>query len=470
MVRLSPEQVLANIKQSGVYDQMRQEMLDSFLSSSNGHYFDNMVNKLLSKMPNSESLEKQLSSSLDTTGVWQQLERDASNFWLTQQKHTTLEQALRNAISSGNTPANCSSSSGPLGIDPPTDRARVRKYYKRGDTVVAFVPLEDSLCERHPQYVCISTEVTACNAENNTYTVKDLDGGNGQQTMWVVSWDQLLSIRRPYEYKYNLDEQVYALYRQGAATDMAVSTEFFPGRVEHVGRISLAIRYDSGYLGHVFYDEAFPAGKVGFLRQKSIGRRRKLGDNEKTMVDAVSGRLIPSFTGFWSSQERLGLAKHGRKCRYREMPPLLVDPEQQPVSGADESVDMDIGDTGPMPSPKTNGEEGEYISEAPKPNAMHVTENYDDKQPRPLSRSRSPSISSRPLNTDYNRPSSRWDQRSPSHYSSSRSNSRPPSHYHRSRYHPRDHYRPQPRNRNYQGWRRSSRSRSPSYYAPRRHY
>ncbi|KAJ2860633.1 hypothetical protein FB639_005608 [Coemansia asiatica] len=197
-------------------------------------------------------------------------------------------------------------------------------------------------------------EIIACDSEHNAYTISDMDAQEGIQGTWVAHWDQLIAIKKSYEYVYKVGEQVYALYRDDSSTHTQVTTEFFPGRVEHVGPVSLAIRFDTGELGHVYYDEAFAAGRIGFLRRYSEERRK--ADAHDAMVE-FQGKTIPSFTGFWPQVARPGLGKHGRKVRYRQMPPLLAPCEPPPIKASSAeslspSSDMDIaGSSSGAPSP-----------------------------------------------------------------------------------------------------------------------
>ncbi|KAJ1880312.1 hypothetical protein LPJ57_002319, partial [Coemansia sp. RSA 486] len=114
-------------------------------------------------------------------------------------------------------------------------------------------------------------------------------------------------------------------------------------------------------LGHVYYDEAFAAGRIGFLRRYSEERRRT--DAHDAMVE-FQGKIIPSFTGFWPSVARPALGKHDRKVRYRQMPPLLCASEPPVKAGSarqsSPSSDMDIAGSSsgaPSPLPASNGPE-----------------------------------------------------------------------------------------------------------------
>ncbi|KAJ2065242.1 hypothetical protein GGI17_000498 [Coemansia sp. S146] len=374
MAQVSAEQVLAKLKQDGTFDMMRQQMLSSFLGSSRSTEFDQLVKNVLERaLPDittrgpdlNQLLEKRVVRDLERQGTLDQLEKDARNFWLTGDRSDTTRKNIERAVGdlhSGGT--ECLSM---LDVDPPRisggQASRSHNYYRRGDTVVAFISLCDTLCEREPPYICVAAEVIACDAVKNMYTVRDPDAGT--RSTWVVYWDQILAIKRPYECKYQVGDQVYALYRDDRGADTAVSTEFFPGRVQSVGQLSLAVKFDSGALAHVYYDEVFAAGRVGFLRNKSAERRRRREDG--AMVETAKGRAVPSFTGFWPGDAAPELGKHGRKVRYRQMPPLLVAHEPVPDTSAKErrkslgteavnisrhsspGSDMDIDNSSPEP-------------------------------------------------------------------------------------------------------------------------
>ncbi|KAJ2892929.1 hypothetical protein IWW38_003037, partial [Coemansia aciculifera] len=311
MAQVSAEQVLAKLKQNGTYDAMRQEMLASFLGSARCTSFDDKVKEQLERAYPDVStmrgpeltkvLERRLARSLEKEGVLEQLERDARNFWLAGERSLATKQQISSAIDGfrggvGQTAELPSM----LDVDPPRlagSGPRTHNYYRRGDPVVAFVSLGDTLCESHPHYVCVAAEVAACDARSNMYTVRDPDAPEAEaaQNTWVVYWDQLLAIKRPYECQYHVGDQVYALYREDGGGDTSVSTEFFPGRVECVGQLSLAVKFDSGALGHVYYDEVFAAGRVGFLRARSAERRK--ADCADAFVETPQGKVVPSFTG-----------------------------------------------------------------------------------------------------------------------------------------------------------------------------
>ncbi|KAJ2802305.1 hypothetical protein H4S07_004724, partial [Coemansia furcata] len=351
MAQVSAEQVLAELKKNGTFDMMRQEMLSSFLGSSCSTEFDALVRSVLERVypdvtrgPDmNQELEKRLVRNLERQGALEQLEKDARNFWLTGDRSETTSKNIERAVGDlHGDEAECLST---LAVDPPRmsggQGSRSHNYYRRGDGVVAFISLGDTLCERDAPYICVAAEVTACDAVKNMYTVRDPDAG--ARSTWVVYWDQLLAIKRPYECKYHVGDQVYALYRDDRGADTAVSTEFFPGHVLSVGQLSLAVRFDSGALAHVYYDEVFAAGRVGFLRNRSAERRRRR--EEGAMVENGLGRLVPSFTGFWPEEAAPELGKHERKVRYRQMPPILVAHEPLPDIGAKEtrkSVDTEV--------------------------------------------------------------------------------------------------------------------------------
>ncbi|KAJ1992050.1 hypothetical protein GGI25_004361 [Coemansia spiralis] len=345
MPQLSPEQVLAEIKQNGAYDKMRQEILKTFSESKRGKEFESQINSLLESFTKDseqtrgrdeeEHLERRVLGYLERKGRLQRIEKDARNYWLLMEKREMVENTIKQAIES----AYMSESSDrhqhsakitrPLEVDPPRippshgtgASTRTHNFYRRGDAVAAFLATGDPFCDAQ-QYICLSVEVISCDAEKSMYTVRDPDSNGTRQNNWVVYWDQIIALKRPYEQKYRDGDQVYALYRDDLGTDAAVSTEFFPGRVEHVGQMSLAIRFDTGELTHVYYDEVFAAGRVGFLRQQSEDRKKR---NAPDSMVEVHGRIIPSFTGFWPEIARPGLGNHCRKVRYRQMPPLLVD-------------------------------------------------------------------------------------------------------------------------------------------------
>ncbi|KAJ2521022.1 hypothetical protein H4217_001664 [Coemansia sp. RSA 1939] len=393
MIRLSPEQILAELKQNGTYDAMRHEMLKAFKESEHGRELEKHVASLVERftddgdsMPRSrkaeEDLERRVYGYLERHGRLEKLEKDARNYWLKRDKKDSVKRSISTAIDNVCKPDYKPSQlqsrvvSRELELDPPripghgsgTSSSRSHNYYRRGDAAAAFVPICDPLLASSPGYTCISVEVASCDAPKNMYMVNDPDAANQGplQDTWAVYWDQLIALKRPYDQKYRDGDQVYALYRMDLDTDTAVSTEFFPGRVERVSHMSLAIRFDTGELAHVYYDEVFAAGRVGFLRQQSEERKRRGASD--AMV-RVQGRVIPSFTGFWPDIAQPGLGKYDRKTRYRQMPPLLVDTQaadkyymqhQLPntrkespraAEESDRNSDMDIESSSASPEP-----------------------------------------------------------------------------------------------------------------------
>ncbi|KAJ2643067.1 hypothetical protein GGF44_001355 [Coemansia sp. RSA 1694] len=366
------QQVVARLKQNGTFDTMRQEMLASFLASARSTEFDDKVREILereyadvSTMRGPELtriLERRLVSSLERQGVLAHLERDARNFWLSGERSAATKQKITLAIGDAQASGAAASIASLVDVDPPRiagSGTRTHNYYRRGDAVVAFIALGSALCSPLAQYVCVAAEVAACDARRNMYTVRDpdadADAGSAAQNTWVVYWDQLLAIKRPYECTYHAGDQVYALFREDAGGDTAVSTEFFPARVHSVGALSLAVRFDAGgALCHVYYDEVFAAGRVGFLRARSAERRRR-GDGG-AVVETPQGKEVPSFTGFWPAEAEPRLGKHGRKVRYRQKPPLLVAQPQaktagEPLAASSPGSDMDIDNSSPEPPP-----------------------------------------------------------------------------------------------------------------------
>ncbi|KAJ1808069.1 hypothetical protein LPJ56_006152, partial [Coemansia sp. RSA 2599] len=368
---VSAEQVLHALKKNGAYDAMRQELQTTFTNSERGGDFEAKIREIMKSVSEErvylrsadkrQLLERRIAEQLGQTGLLERMDTEARNFWLVAERQKALKQRLTQAIGEAAQSAEQveDAVSRPLEIDPPrippqgsSYPPRTHSFYRRGDTVAAFVALSDPLCNES-QYMCILAEIIACDSERNAYTISDMDAHEGIQGTWVAHWDQLIAIKRPYEYVYKVGEQVYALYRDDSSTHTQVTTEFFPGRVEHVGPVSLAIRFDTGELGHVYYDEAFAAGRIGFLRRFSEERRRN--DGSDAMVE-FQGKTIPSFTGFWPDVARPALGKHGRKVRYRQMPPLLVACEPPTQAGSVEplspSSDMDIaGSSSGAPSP-----------------------------------------------------------------------------------------------------------------------
>ncbi|KAJ2609839.1 hypothetical protein H4S08_003884 [Coemansia sp. RSA 1365] len=282
-------------------------------------------------------LEKQLLEHFERSRELERIDKDARNFWLVPERRTRLNTCITQAIDEL-----CGSGTltedrikhnkvvtRSLELDPPRlpprgsrGASRGHNYYRRGDSVAAFIATTDALCQTS-QYICLLTEVSACDALKGSYTVEDLDRtGTDEQHTWVVYWDQILAIKRPYEQVYRPGDQVYALFRDDYGADAAVSTEFFPGRVEQVSQMVLAIQFDAGEMCHVYYDEVFAAGRVGFMRQMS-DERRKL--NKADAMVEVNGRFLPSFTGFWPETAQPALGKYGHKVRYRQPPHLLIE-------------------------------------------------------------------------------------------------------------------------------------------------
>ncbi|KAJ2008122.1 hypothetical protein H4R26_000397 [Coemansia thaxteri] len=476
MAQVSAEQILLKIKQNGTYDAMRQEMLTSFMASERCQDFEGKVTEVLERVFQDDDtmsvaeltryLERRVLSNLERHGVLEQLEKDARNFWVQRERRAEAKQNITRAIDDVKAAAERGSvteAAALLDIDPPRAQShgngsdsRSHHHYRRGDAVAAFVSLDDVLCERKARYVCLAVEVMACDAERSMYTVWDSEALGDAQDTWVVYWDQIMSIKRPYECTYHEGDQVYALYRDDGATDTAVSTEFFPGRVERVGPMSLAIRYDGGGgLAHVYYDEVFAAGRVGFLRQLSRERRDCQAADAMT---ELGGRMVPSFTGFWPEEAAPELGKHSRRVRYRQLPPVLVsrappsevgvqpDESQQRIENGERRnsigssrhcSDMDTGSssasipcTPEMPSAPPNGaalppaapvdtassrqaagseedgeieaEEGECVDDAPPVGRERAVGSLDSQRPSGSSLSRTPHAVK-----------SRWDQRSP---------------------------------------------------------
>ncbi|KAJ2327158.1 hypothetical protein IWW51_001902 [Coemansia sp. RSA 2702] len=344
---LTAEQVLARLKQNGTYDSMRKQQLDAFVASEHGKAFEATANSLLRRLAEDADsarvgdragyLERRLVEQLKLNGRMERMERDTRNYWFAADRHDAVAKSISAAIGQlrdGSTArVDGSTVSRPLEVDPPRlppagSRGRSHNYYRRGDAVAVFVPVGDSL-RAAPEYICLALGIDACDSARNMYSVRDADAAGSGQSKWAVYWDQILAIKRPYEQVYRAGDQVYALYRDDYGADTAVSTEYFPGKVEDVGKLSLAIRYDAGGLAHVFYDEVFAAGRVGFMRQMSDERKRSGAAD--AMVE-VHGRLIPSFTGFWADTAQPLLGKYGRKVRYRQMPPILVEHGKRDVN------------------------------------------------------------------------------------------------------------------------------------------
>ncbi|KAJ2343072.1 hypothetical protein IWW50_006178, partial [Coemansia erecta] len=343
-MQLTAEQVLAQLKQTGTYDSMRQELLSEFTTSAQGQAFDKTVRTLLQRLSEDADtsragdkrayFERRLVEQLKHNGRMDRMERDARNHWLSPERHPKLSDTIARAVSQlrdARAPAKSTSSvaTRALEVDPPrlpSNGARsVRRshnYYRRGDSVAAFVPTESVLCRTETGYICLTLDIEACDSVRNMYTVRDANAGVGGQRVWAVYWDQILAIKRPYEQVYRRGDQVYALFRDDYG-DTSVSTEFYPARVDEVGRTSLCVRFDAGSaVAHVYYDEVFAAGRVGFMRQMSEARKRSGAAD--ALVEA-NGRLVPSFTGFWPGTAEPGVSKYGRKPRFRQMPPILVE-------------------------------------------------------------------------------------------------------------------------------------------------
>ncbi|KAJ2626606.1 hypothetical protein H4R22_004749, partial [Coemansia sp. RSA 1290] len=523
---LNAEQVLARIKSSGEFNAMRDEMLAAFTASEHGRAFDSTIRTLLQRLSeDSDStrvsdktayFERRLLDQLSRNGRMERMERDARNYWLHKDKQAALNSTVQRAISEARKEGDSVSLTKsivtrPLEIDPPRlssqGSSRSHNFYRRRDAVAAFVTLSNPLRTKAPQYICLALEIDACDSVKNMYTVYDADALASGQNRWSVYWDQLLAIKRPYEQVYRVGDQVYALFRDDYGTDTAVSTEFFPGRVEEVSKTSLAIRFDTGDMCHVYYDEVFAAGRVGFMRQMSEERRRSGGTDA---VVEVGGRVIPSFTGFWPDTAQPALGKYGRKVRYRPMPPILVEhtpcnttsawkqqPEAAP-SPTQHSSDMDIDSSVGSPSsskavePKpaakplvpvpSSEEEGEIdVASANNEDGEVVDRPGSSRWPSQTPESRNPTASWQSRSPTYRNGGSQYrrDSRSRSRWSN-RSRDRDYSHRRYSgRYH--DEYRPRYRSRSRTRSPPRSRSRQDPYerssppdrynsYRPRREY
>ncbi|KAJ2657734.1 hypothetical protein IW148_005034 [Coemansia sp. RSA 1199] len=373
-MHLTANQVLARIKQSGTFDTMRTEMLAEFVASPQGQAFDKTVRALMQRMSDDSDmsrasdkhayLERRLIEQLKHNGRMERMERDARNHWLSVPCYHKVGEAIERAVSQSRDSTEHKVRA--LHVDPPRMQSRGSRshnYYRRGDVVAAFVPLDDSLCHAGG-YICLQLEIDACDAVRNMYTVRDVDCARNRQTKWAVYWDQILAIKRPYEQVYRRGDQVYAVYRDDYG-DSKVSSEYFPARIDAVGRDSLAVRYDAGGMAHVHYDEVFAAGRVGFMRQMSETRKRS--GSEDAVVE-VGGRFVPSFTGFWPETARPEVEKYGRVSRTRAKPEILVEHgrevremrhvERQPVityaqeeSSGQHSSDMEIDSSATSPSP-----------------------------------------------------------------------------------------------------------------------
>ncbi|ORX72990.1 hypothetical protein DL89DRAFT_265148 [Linderina pennispora] len=302
MVRVTPEQVLARFKQDGSFDTLRHALLSSFQDSKGGAKFDALVNSALHSLAAEHAKD--------------------------------LLSGIRSAIN-GAMEAGAGAVSRPLEVEGPRGmmaggRLGGHSFYRRGDSVAAFVPTTDPLLTA-PQYACIQAEIVACDAPKNMYTVRDTSALPHAQDTWAVYWDQMLMIKKAMEQSYRIGDQVYALFRDDLHPDTAVSTEFFPGRIVHVGMTSLAVEFRDHIIGHAYYDEVFAAGRVGFLRRQSDKRRR--ADAPDAMVE-VHGRVIPSFIGFWPSEEAPALGKRNRSVKYRPRRRLLIQPHRPLVPPA----------------------------------------------------------------------------------------------------------------------------------------
>ncbi|KAJ1720299.1 hypothetical protein LPJ53_005050 [Coemansia erecta] len=348
MGRVSASQVLHRLKRNGTYDAMRQEMQTTFAAGPRGQEFAEQALEILQsatadrayqRLPPSERsdyLGQRLQSRLAALGFFERLDTEARNFWLSAarqaQMHRRIVQAAREAAGMEQARRESSTGCRALEVDPPriSSNGRTHNFYRRGETVAAFVALGDPLCT-HAPYICLAAEILACDAQRNAYTIVDPDAAaSGGQATWAVHWDQIIVNKRAHEYAYREGEQVYAMYREDAAAagggeaGMRVTTEYFPARVERVGAVSVAVRFDAGGLAHVYYDELFAAGKIGFLRRCSEMRRRREGMGSESATVESLGRQVPSFTGFWPDQACPALGKHGRRVRYRQPPPMLV--------------------------------------------------------------------------------------------------------------------------------------------------
>ncbi|KAJ2780651.1 hypothetical protein GGI15_003463 [Coemansia interrupta] len=351
MGRVSASQVLHRLQRNGTYDAMREEMQAAFAQSPRGHDLLQHAHDMLQRatrdraylrLPSSERsayLEQLLADRLVAPPVLERMDTEARNFWLLAERQAQMQRRIARAAREASEKdmgerAVCRA----LEVDPPrmSGAVRAHNFYRRGETVAAFVALGNALCGS-VAYVCLAAEIRACDAARNAYTVVDPDAGSAGQSTWAVHWDQIMVNKRAHEYVFREGEQVYAVYREDAAPGdlaMQVTTEYYPGRVERVGSVSVAVRFDAGPLGHVYYDEVFAAGKIGFLRMCSEKRRRGEGFGGDAMVESM-GRPVPSFTGFWPEQAAPELGKHGRRVRYRQPPPMLVpyEPRAEPRVG-----------------------------------------------------------------------------------------------------------------------------------------
>ncbi|KAJ2195491.1 hypothetical protein IW144_003428 [Coemansia sp. RSA 522] len=368
-MHLTANQVLARIKNAGTFDTMRTDMLAEFVSSPQGQTFDKTVRALMQRMSEDSDMsrasdkhayiERRLIEQLKHNGRMERMERDARNHWLSVPQYHKIGDAIERAIAQPRDATEHKVRA--LHVDPPRMQSRGSRshnYYRRGDVVAAFVPLENSLC-RTGGYICLQLEIDACDAVRNMYTVRDVDCARNGQTKWAVYWDQILAIKRPYEQVYRRGDQVYSVYRDDYG-ESKVSSEYFPARVDTVGRDSLAVVYDAGGMAHVHYDEVFAAGRVGFMRQMSETRKRS--GREDAVVE-VGGRFVPSFTGFWPDTARPEVNKYGRVARTRAKPEMLVEHgsretrrevevmNEREDSPGQHSEDMEIDSSATSPSP-----------------------------------------------------------------------------------------------------------------------
>ncbi|KAJ2778923.1 hypothetical protein H4R18_004315 [Coemansia javaensis] len=377
---VTAEQVLAHARATGAFDAALSGLIEAFEASEQGAAFEAEAAAALQRAADDPEaqragdraayLERRLAEHFGRGSGLERLEADARNWLLGRggalggpvarvvgemrgadglQRHGGVQRALE--------------------LDPPRLAARGHSFYRRGDAVAAFLSVADPLALER-SCVCLSVEIAACDSARNMYTVRDPDAAPGGRAAWVVYWDQMLAIRRPHEQSLRPGDQVYALFRDDYSPDMAVTTEFFPGRVEASDHVTVAVRFDTGELAHVYYDEAFPAGRVGFLRRLSDDRRRARNAPGAT-VD-IAGRPVPSFTGFWPATARPALHKHGRRVRHRQPPPILIDHRSryQSPPGAlspGSSSDMDLGSSNASPSPAPAEISGPIETPGPAP-------------------------------------------------------------------------------------------------------
>ncbi|KAJ2715568.1 hypothetical protein H4R19_001133 [Coemansia spiralis] len=442
-------QIVERTQQNGAYAAVLKGLLAAFDASEQGAAFDAEVLALLQRVsedPEAQRFrdktayyERRVLEHFQRAGTVERLETEARNFLLAPTARAAQQRAVAQAVDEIRAAGGPTSRtrpgtvSRPLEVDPPSHGSRgggrSHSYYRRGDSVAALVSVAEPL-RQDPDYACLGVEIAACDAARGMYTVRDPDVPSGARDSWVVSWDQILAIKRPYEHVYRAGDQVYALFRDDYAADTAVSTEYYPGRVEQVASMSLAVRFDTGEVGHVYYDEVFAAGRVGFLRHMSDERRRHNGPG--AMVQ-VGGRMVPSFTGFWPGSAHPTLGNRGRRVRYRPTPPILV--EHPPHSAVRQpspahSSDMDIDNPSAPPSPARHTEPprrpsrfdqgprsiadaqavARPLAAIPSPGEDSEIDGGEEGEVREPARPREPS-----------RNRSRWDQRSPPRRSRSRS-------------------------------------------------